>query len=306
MELLRILEGMRAPFLDAVFGLITHLGEETIAMVVICVFFWCINKRTAYIIGIAYFLSGLTVQVMKICFRIERPWVIDPAFRPVQSAIGNATGYSFPSGHTQSATTLFCSLGAQTKRKPLKAACLLAAILVAFSRMYLGVHTLLDVAAAFFMSLLFVFLTVKTLADDSGNRKRDLVLALFMVVYSCAAIAIAMSSFYGGRIEQVYLSDSLKAAGAGIGFAAGMYIERIYINFSVSAKNVLWQVLKFVLGIAGVLLIKEGLKLVLGDSLAVDTVRYFLIVIWVTVLFPLIIRRFFETKAGQEKEQKTQ
>ena len=297
MEILRFLEGIRSPFFDTLFSLVTRIGEETIAMIVICVFFWCINKRTAYIIGIAYFLSGLTVQVMKICFRIERPWVIDPAFRPVQSAIGNATGYSFPSGHTQSATTLFCSLGAQTKKKPLKAACLLAVVLVAFSRMYLGVHTLLDVAAAFFMSLLFVFLTVKTLADDSGNRKRELVLSLFIVLYSCAAIAIAMSSFYGGKIEQIYLSDCLKAAGAGVGFAAGMYVERIYINFSVSGKNVLWQVLKFILGIAGVLLIKEGLKLILGDSLAVDTVRYFLIVIWVTALFPLIIKRYFTAKA---------
>ena len=297
MELLRFLEGIRAPFPDTVFSLITHLGEETISMIVICAFFWCINKRTAYIIGIAYFLSGLTVQGMKICFRIERPWVIDPEFRPVPSAIGNATGYSFPSGHTQSATTLFGSLGAQTKQKPLKAACLLAAILVGFSRMYLGVHTLLDVVTAFLISLLFIFLTVKTLADDSENRKRELVLSLFMVLYACAVIVIAMSLFCSGKIEQVYLSDCLKAAGAGVGFAVGMYVERIYIKFSVGAKNVLWQVFKFILGIVGVLLIKEGMKLLLGDSLAVDTVRYFLITIWVTTLFPLIIRRFFTDKA---------
>jgi len=297
MEILKILEGIRAPFFDTLFSLITHLGEETIAMVVICVIFWCFDKRTAYTIGIAYFISGLSVQGMKICFRIDRPWVIDPAFHPVQSAIGNATGYSFPSGHTQSATTLFCALGAKTKNRPIKAACLLVAILVAFSRMYLGVHTLLDVSVAFVISLLFVFLAVRFLASDSADKKRELIISVFMAVFAGAVIFLASALFSAGKIEQGYLSDCLKAAGAGVGFAAGMYVERIYINFSVNAKNVLLQVLKFIIGIAVVLLIKEGMKLALGDNLAVDTVRYFLMTIWVTALFPLIIRRFFTAKA---------
>ena len=297
MEILRFLEGIRAPFFDTLFGLITRLGEETLVIVVVCIFFWCVYKRTAYVIGFAYFLSGLTVQGMKICFRIDRPWVIDPAFNPIPSALEHATGYSFPSGHTQSATTLFCALGAQVKHKPVKAACLLAAILVAFSRMYLGVHTLLDVSVSFLISILFIFLAVKTLSDDSGNNKRELALSLFMVLFACAVIFIAMSLFYNGKIEQVYLSDCLKAAGAGVGFAIGMYVERMYIKFSVSAKCIFRQILKFILGIVGVLLIKEGLKLVLGNSLAVDALRYFLITIWVTVLFPLIIRRFFTAKA---------
>ena len=114
MAILRFLEGVRSPFLDTIFGLLTRLGEETIAIVAICAIYWCINKRVAYRIGIAYFLSGLTVQGMKICFRIDRPWIIDPAMKPAPSAISQATGYSFPSGHTQSAATLFGSLGVST------------------------------------------------------------------------------------------------------------------------------------------------------------------------------------------------
>jgi hypothetical protein len=72
-----------------------------------------------------------------------------------------------------------------------------------------------------------------------------------------------------------------------------MYLERVYINFSTKAKSVWWQALKFVLGTAGVFAIKEGLKLIVGTGLVTDTIRYFLMLIWITVLFPLIIKRFF-------------
>ena len=45
MEFLKLLEGIRTPFLDSLFSLITHLGEETIFIVVGLLFYWCINKK---------------------------------------------------------------------------------------------------------------------------------------------------------------------------------------------------------------------------------------------------------------------
>lgn len=298
MELLSILEGIRTPFLDTIFSLITRLGEETVAMVVLCAIFWCISKRIAYIIGVSYFLSGLAIQGMKICFRIDRPWIIDPTLSPVPSAIEQATGYSFPSGHTQSAAALYGSLGSQIKQKPLKAVCFLLVILIAFSRMYLGVHTLLDVGTALFISLLFIILTVILLRGDAINKKRELAAALIMAAYTFLIIIIAMILYSNGTIEYIYVSDCLKAAGAGVGFAAGMYFERVYISFSVKAKNIFRQIMKFVSGIAGLLVIKEGLKLIIGTGLIVDMIRYFLITIWVTVFFPLIIKKFFSLKTS--------
>ena len=301
MELLRLIENIRSPFLDVVIGVITSLGEETFVVAVICAMFWCINKRATYITGVVFFLSGLTVQGMKICFQIERPWVIDPSFSPVPSALEHATGYSFPSGHTQSATALFGSLGAIIKRKPIKALCFIVVVLVAFSRLYLGVHTLPDVAASVLFTLLIIFLTVKLRADDAINKRRELIGSFLMVLYAVAAIVLAAVLYSGGRIEMAYLSDCLKAAGAGVGFAVGMYVERVYIDFSVRAKNMLWQVIKFILGIAGVLAIQEGLKLVIGTGLAVDTIRYFIMIMWILVFYPLIIKRFFSVVNNNQK-----
>lgn len=307
MELVRFFEGVRTPFWDTVVGLITRLGEETVGVIILCMFFWCISKRIAYGIGIAFFLSGLTVQGMKIWFRIERPWIIDPSLNPTPGALEYATGYSFPSGHTQSAASLYGALGAQVKDKVLMIVCLIIPMLVAFSRVYLGVHTLNDVAASLVISAFFIWLTVNVILDksDTVNKKRELIVALFITLYAVAAVILATVLYTNGTIELHNVLDCVKAAGAAIGFAVGMFIERVYIDFSVKSKNILWHIIKVILGVVGVFAIMEGLKPLIGTGFAPDMIRYFLMTFWIIALYPLIIKRFFTVKedAATQPEQ---
>ena len=300
MQLLRLIETIRTPFLDTVMGLVTRLGEEALALAVLCLVFWCVNKRAAYVIGVAFFFSGLTVQCMKICFRTDRPWVTDPALRPVPSALVNSTGYSFPSGHTQSAAALFGSLGAQAKRKAIKALCFSAVAPVAFSRLYLGVHTLPDVAVSLLITFALVWITTKVFTaeniDATINKKREFIVSLIMTVFAATVTVIAAVLYFNKAIEKNYVSDCAKAAGAGVAFAAGMFIERVYIGFPVKAKSIFRQCVKFALGLAVTLAIKEGLKPLIGTGLIADMFRYFLMIAWVTVLFPMIIKRLARLK----------
>jgi len=299
MELLKLIAEIRSPALDLIVGLVTRLGEGTIGVVLLCLILWCINKKFAYGIGIAFFLSSLTVQGMKVVFRIERPWVIDPTFVPVEGAIEYATGYSFPSGHTQAAASMYWGIGAQMKNKPIKIACIVLPILVAFSRMYLGVHTLLDVVASLVISFLLVLLTVKVLLSEDIRKKRELIITLAMVLFAVLVIIVAVTLHSNGIIETHYVRDCLVAAGACIGFVVGMYIEKTYINFSVKSKSILIHVIKVILGLVGVIIIQEGLKLISND-LYFDMFRYFLMLIWATVLYPLIIKRFFALKESAD------
>lgn len=299
MGFLWTLEGIRSPFLDAVFGFVTRFGEELVAILVMCLIYWCVSKRTAYGIGISYFISGLAVQGMKIGFRIERPWVLDPSFKPVESAVKAATGYSFPSGHTQGATALFGSIGFSTKKLWLKICCFIMAVLVGFSRMYLGVHTPLDVGVGFGMTLVISFLAVKFLVREGSTVRYNLILMVALLAVTAGIIIFALALFNAGKIEEHYVSDCLKAAGASVGFSVGMFIERSYINFSVRSKSVWMQVLKYIAGIAGVLVIKEGLKLIIGTGLFLDTLRYCLMILWIAVFYPLIIKQVFQTKESE-------
>ena len=103
MELLYWFESIRMPVLDVIMQTVTRLGEETVFMLIAMLVFWCVDKRRGYYLLSVGFVGTLINQWLKIVFRVPRPWVLDPNFQIVDSAKEAATGYSFPSGHTQSA-----------------------------------------------------------------------------------------------------------------------------------------------------------------------------------------------------------
>ena len=103
MTLLYWFESIRLPALDAFMSLVTRLGEETFFMAAALFVFWCRDKRRGYYLLSVGFVGTLVNQWLKIVCRVPRPWVRDPNFTIVESAKEAAGGYSFPSGHTQSA-----------------------------------------------------------------------------------------------------------------------------------------------------------------------------------------------------------
>ena len=157
MDFLYLLESIRFSALDRLMLLVTHLGEETAFLVIALIVFWCVNKYQGYyLLGVGLF-GNLANQFMKITCRIPRPWVRDPDFTVVEAAKAEAGGYSFPSGHTQTAVGTLCAVAATQKRKWIGVVCVFFAVLTAFSRMYLGVHTPADVLVGAAMALAMVF-----------------------------------------------------------------------------------------------------------------------------------------------------
>ena len=297
MRILYALESLRTPFLDKVFGEISYLGEETVFMVIAIVVYWCINKRTALKLAFIFFFSGLAAQGLKVTFRIERPWIIDPAFKPVESAIGAATGYSFPSGHTQAATALYGTLAILLKKWWQKLICAVILLAVMFSRLYLGVHTLLDVLVAFGVTMLIAAIFIPLFDRFYEKPFFGLPITLIMVVLSIGVMAYAVILMNNNVITYANARDCCKTAGAGVAFAFGYYIERRYVNFDVRAKNVGWQILKFVCGVAPALGAYAGLKALFSAVMVTtaqqifgDFTRYFILVFWIMAGFPAIIK----------------
>ena len=140
MQLLYALAELRTPFLDALLGALTNCGGELVFMAAAIIVFWCVSKSCGYYMLTVGFVGTIVNQFLKLVFRIPRPWVKDPNFQIVESARAEATGYSFPSGHTQNVFASFGCLGRWTKRTWLRVVCAVVIVLTAFSRMYLGVH----------------------------------------------------------------------------------------------------------------------------------------------------------------------
>ncbi|MDY4692930.1 MAG: phosphatase PAP2 family protein [Blautia sp.] len=291
MSFLELLAGFRTEAGNVFFQLVTMLAQEMVVIAVVCWLYWCSSKKLAYSLAFSYFTSGLLVQGLKITFRIPRPWVLSPEFKAVESALPGATGYSFPSGHTQSITALFGTFALNVKKKSSKVLCFLVIFLVGFSRMYLGCHTPKDVIVSFLITFICTALCYYFIyRKDFFEGKEKNVLAV-MITICIFLIIYAFALYKTGVIMQEYAADCVKASGAGAAFSIGFYIERTRLRFQPpsSSKD---KILLFISGIILTLVIHIGLKKLLGASLFSSFIRYFFIVLWITVLYPLIFTKY--------------
>jgi len=285
MEILHFLQSIRTDFLNQLFILITMLGEETFFMSVVCLVYWCLDKRFGYKLGFAYLSSGVLNSGLKNLFQVARPFAVDPTLQPLR--LESATGASFPSGHAQLAASFWTSLAIQLRRKWLVAAGALLVLLVAFSRMYLGLHTLLDVGVGVALGIVWVFVSNALFEAAERTGKRALVLVL--TVPSLVGLAFFPDP------------DYFKLVGTFAGFSLGYLVESSWIRFPVQAA---WwrQALKFLLGMAMLVGLKVGLKLLLPESVVSDFARYFLMAVWVTVAAPLLFKAVIRPKRASAAE----
>lgn len=295
MDFLRLLEGIRNPVLDSFFQWITYFGQEICILAVICLFYWCLDKNFAYRLGFIYFSAGLCIQTLKITFRIPRPWILDPEFHPVASAVPAATGYSFPSGHTQGGTCLFAPLALRSRKFWQKCLCILMFLAIGFSRMYLGVHTPKDVLTAMAVSLFFTAIIWKfgdSLLEENRYTK---MISVILLILSFLTAFYALVLFRQNIIEVKYAADCCKAAGAGLGFAAGFYLERTYLNFCSRCRNVSHLLQRMTVGLLLTLVLKLTLKFFLGDTLFMELLQYFFVVLFVMYGYPFLFTKMKKT-----------
>ena len=298
MKFLYLLEKIRNPVFDFFFSLVTHIGEETVFLVVALLFFWCINKRWGYYMLISGLVGTVVNQAAKLTFKIPRPWIKDPSFTIVESARAEATGYSFPSGHTQNTAGTFGAIARWSSKKSVRVIAITIIVLVALSRMYLGVHTPLDVGVSLLVAAIIIFgLYPIFKSEESFKRYMPIVtvvstllaLGLLLFVFLMSDLGVDPSNLYSGK------KNGATLFGCTMALIPVYYVDTKYINFETDAK---WysQVLKFVLGLAFVLAIKSGLSSplvsIFGNEFVARAVRYFLIVIFAGIVWPLTFKYF--------------
>lgn len=313
MQILYFLEGLRNPVCDFLFSLITLFGEETIFMAIGLIFFWCVSKKQGYFLLCTGFVGTIINQFLKMLFRIPRPWVKDPDFTIVESAREGATGYSFPSGHTQTSVGLYGGIARANRTSWLRIASIALCVLVPLSRLYLGVHTPLDVGVSIAVALVLVFVGYP-LFDKASNSPR----IMYAILFTLTAISIAYLCFISFfrfpedvfSVENVHnYTSAVKNAhtllGCMLGFLVVYTVDLKWTNFDTEA--VWWvQIIKVVGGLLVVIAVKEFSRFPLDAIFSnhINTwsrlIRYFLVAVTGGAIWPMTFK--YLNRLSKKKE----
>lgn len=307
MDILYALEKIRTPFWNGVMSAVTQLGGEVIFIVAAVVVFWCVSKWEGYYLMTIAFCGTVLNQFLKLICRVPRPWVRDPNFTIVESARAEATGYSFPSGHTQNAIGLFGGMARWGGRRWVRLGLTAMALVIAFSRMYLGVHTPADVGVSLVLAAALV-LGLYPLMRRAQEKPRYMgyVLAAMLVVSGAFVVFVETYGFSADTDAENLASgigNAWKMLGAVAGMTLAWLLDRRYIHFETQA--VWWvQVIKVAVGMALLLAIKSGLKApllaLLGHEGLAGGVRYFLLVLVAGAVWPLVFRPMSKWGKGKK------
>ncbi len=296
MEILEFFEKLRTPFLTSLFSLITRFGEEYAFLIFALAVMWCVNKKYGYCMLFCGIVGQSINQFFKFTCKVERPWVAYPHLDTVESAITAASGYSFPSGHTQVAVTTYGPIAYFYKeKKSVFAFFTILTLLIATSRLYLGVHYMSDVVFSLIIGVILV-VSVSYAFDKNVNTRIFQVITLTLSTALLIYFLLCSSSSFTAE-EQSALKFSSKFFGASLAFVIAWIVDEKYLNFSTKG-TFLFQLFKLTVGAGGVIALRMALKTLFSalsiNTLLAHSVRYFIMVIFAGIVWPFIFNKIYQ------------
>ncbi len=268
LNIIKAIQSIRNGFFDVFFEGVTILGEEMVFILLFSIAYWCYNKRESIKFIFIFLLSSILNLSLKEIINRDRPIGIEGVFSLREQT---ATGKAMPSGHTQGATTFYYYIMKYFNRKWLWILGSIIIALVGISRIYLGVHWPTDVIVGILLGIGMVYLGLWVFKE-----MKEYMLYVMIIVSNLALV--------------LFFSDDLITATAIItGACIGVMIESRWIDFTEKA-SFRTQIIKVLIGIIGVLVIKEGIKLITPDIYLVDYIRYTLLGLWVSAGAPYFFK----------------
>jgi undecaprenyl-diphosphatase len=276
----------------------------TTALVIMALIYWCVSKEFGSYLLMGWSGNRLVNGMLKVTVCAYRPWIRDARIVPYGDSIKTATGYSFPSGHTMNAATVFGG-GAVRRDLPrvLRVMLGLLVLLVAFSRNYLGVHTPQDVLVGIAAGTLVMWLTVKLMQWLTIHPEKDLPVACIGIVLAVAVAVYAAVKPYpidkdaAGKVlveGAKMANDTFKGVGWCIAFLTGWILERRFVRFSTDIPMIK-RVTRLTVGLLGYYVVSLIFTPFIKDCITGAPGTFFSCYVqmfYVSFLFPWMIKRF--------------
>lgn len=310
METISFLQGL-GDWLLPVMYFFTSLGYESFYLVVMPLFYWCIDSLIGARLALMLVLTGGLNEILKLAFHAPRPsWVI-----PEVKVSHAETNFAMPSGHAQNAVGFWGLLAHSLGKTWIWIISILVAFLIGVSRLYLGVHFPRDVLVGWLVGALLLWLFIRLEAPIGDWVKRQPRWMQFAVSLAGSIIILLVGNLVlwtlrDWTIPQAWLENTAQdlatppdplnrgpittIAGFFFGLTSGLVLNDMKGGFSVKGPLVK-RALRYILGMVGTLAFWSGLKAIFpsGEELLPQIlryVRYALTGFWVTGLAPMAFR----------------
>lgn len=292
-QILLFFAGLHNSFLNTVVQGITIMGEEYLLIALGVFILWNINKRKGFSVCMSLLTASTFMGVAKAIIRFPRPWTMIDDLDVVRKS--TATGYSFPSGHTTNAASTYTALAMAFKKRWLSIVCAVLIALVGLSRMYLCVHWPMDVACGLLIGCGTSLLLFSWFGSLYNDKERSVRILLAMGIVATVLWIVVGALIVAQKIDETAFSDLniVFALLSGVGF--GYALERTRYDYEVEEGHWGRKVLRYAVGMAGILVILPGVKALLGAMGMYNAItrafRYCLVGFWACGLYPLLGRK---------------
>lgn len=245
-------------FFTPLFLEITKCGEYLIPVLVCAVIYWCIDKKLGALIILNSASALMFNHLLKNIACIYRPWMLDTRIKPVEQALRFAGGYSFPSGHSSLAVSCWGAIGIwYRKHKAVLILSVLLCLAVAFSRNYLGVHTLQDIIVGLLTSFIMLIIMYKLLNWCEQEKNRDIILTSAVLLISILIAVYTYIKSYpidydsvGKMLMDVNKSklEALPKLGFVLGSFLGWCTERHLVQFDTATGSLKEKIIRAIIG----------------------------------------------------------
>ena len=280
---------------------ITVFGEIWLPTLICAIVYWCINTKNGLYLFSVFGFNAVITHFIKLTAGIYRPWILSDKVKPIESALNYAKSYSFPSGHTATATSVLGGIAFVCRKyKFVPILMILLILMIGFSRLWLGVHTPQDVVVGLIIgiTLIIVVNAIINWAEQDRNRYLYLI-GIVNIIGILALIYIRYIHNYpidyvDGKIlvnPMHAIHDSSIFYGYALGLINGAMICRRFFPFEADKGSLLTRIFRGIIGSALLLLLLRGvLETILSNNYntVYSILGAFSFGILITAIYPLI------------------
>lgn len=282
-------------WLRPVMEVVSLFGTDTFFLFLLPVLYWCVNPRLGLRLGVVVLAAAWSNAVFKLLLHQPRPYWIDTRIK----ALSVEGSFGLPSGHAQIAAATWGALAAMVARPWAWWMAGVTMVLIAFSRVYLGVHFISDVVAGLALGLAVLLVVVKGerpvtawwvrqgLAVQIGTAGlvSGVMLGLAAFVRPGGALPVAW-----GDVDPLNLETLVAMSGSVLGMLAGASVMW-RLGWFDAGGTVGRRVARWAIGSAVVGLLWYGLRELLPPDDVLRYLRYAVLSLWIQLGAPLTFIR---------------